>query len=130
MVSTEKLERQTSNNKIKLTILVLLLVITAIPIIKFIFFTQNSQLYIDSLIKGSAFISINTQKGFLEIVSKILTLPPLRITFPELSMYITSVFVFFLTLIIVAKMLFNLKTKSGAMTKNINRELEGNLDKR
>ena len=94
-----------------LAILSLLLVSSAIPILRFLFLTRYSQLYLDSLLKGSAFITVNLQMGFLEIVSKTLTLVPLKITFLALTIYIASVVVFCLSLILMARTLYKAKTK-------------------
>jgi hypothetical protein len=112
MVSNEKLQGNIPNNKVRLALLALMLAITAVPIAKLLFFTNNSQLYINSLLRGSAFISINTKMSFLEIVSKTLTIVPLRITFFELGVYLTSVVVFCLSLILTARVFYNAKTKS------------------
>jgi amino acid transporter len=49
--------------------------------------------------------------GFLEIVSKTLTLVPLKITFLELTIYIASVVVFCLSLMLIAKTFYKAKIK-------------------
>jgi hypothetical protein len=97
--------------KVKLAILSLLLVTSAIPFAIFLFHTSYSQFYLKSLLVGTAFVNINIQMGFLEIVSKTITLIPLKITFLELSVYITSAAIFFLSLILIAKILYKTKIK-------------------
>jgi hypothetical protein len=93
----------------KLAILSLLLITSAIPNLIFLFFTNDSQSYIFWLLMGDSYITVNTQIGFLEIVSKTLTLTPLKITFLELSVYIVSAVVFCLSLILIAKILYKTK---------------------
>jgi hypothetical protein len=96
---------------VKLAILGLLLITSAIPTVVFLFLKNNSLLYLNSLLMGSAFVNVNTQMGFLEIVSKTLTLIPLRISFLELSVYIASAVVFCLSLILMVKILYKIKIK-------------------
>lgn len=96
---------------VKLVILGLLLITSAIPTVVFLFLKNNSLLYLNSLLMGSAFVNVNTQMGFLEIVSKTLTLIPLRISFLELSVYIASAVVFCLSLILMVKILYKIKIK-------------------
>jgi hypothetical protein len=95
----------------KLAILSLLLITSAIPNLIFLFFTNNFQSYIFWLLMGDSYITVNTQIGFLEIVSKTLTLIPLKITFLELSVYIASAAIFCLGLILIAKILYKTKIK-------------------
>jgi hypothetical protein len=104
-------------NKIKLAILSALLLVSAIPIVTFLFFTNYSQFYLNGLINGSAYININAQKGFLEIVSKTITLIPLRLSFLEASTYIISIVVFCLSLVLVARSIYKIKVKHQT-TKN------------
>jgi hypothetical protein len=95
----------------KLTVLSLLLVTSTIPILIFLFFTNYSQRYIYGLLMGESYIVLNAQMGFLEIVSKSVTLIPLKITFLELTIYITSAVVFCLSLTFIAKILYKRKIR-------------------
>ena len=98
-------------NKIKLAILSVLLLVSAIPIVAFLFFTNHSQIFLNELLNGNAYISINAQKGYLEIVSKIITLVPLRLSFLEASTYIISIVVFCLSLVLAARSIYKIKVK-------------------
>ena len=99
-------------NKVKLAILGILLIVSAIPITIFLFFTNDSQFYLNGLINGSAYININAQKGFLEIVSKTVLLIPLTLSFFEVGIYVMSIVVFCSSLILMARSLYKTRVKS------------------
>jgi hypothetical protein len=97
-------------NKEKLVIMSILLIMSPMPIVIFLAF-ENSTVYLLGLLNGTAGININLQKGWLEIYSKIARLVPLRINFLEGILLLASIVIFCASLVYVAKALYNTAIK-------------------
>jgi hypothetical protein len=98
-------------NRAKLAIMSILLIMSLMPIAMFFAFENYSKFYISALLNGSAGINIDLQKGWLVIYSKTLTLAPLRINFLEVILLLASIGVFCASLVFVAKTLYNTAIK-------------------
>jgi hypothetical protein len=101
-------------NRLKLAIMSIMLIISPMPIAVFFLFDKW---YINGLLSGANGIRIDVQKGLLEIYSKdkeysyFFPTSTLRISFFEIIMLTVSLVVFCVSLVYVVKALYNTALK-------------------
>jgi len=81
------------------------------PIALLFFSRPEAKILLGGLLDGTSGININLQKGWLEIDSNIARIMPLRINFLEGIPFLASIVVFCISLVYVAKALYNTKIK-------------------
>ena len=97
-------------NRVKLAIMSILLIMSPMPIGLFFLFQQDPLLYVIGLLYGTSWISVNVQHGWVDIGPKGFY-GFIRFNFLDLIFIIASVVVFFVSLVYVTKTIFNIKIK-------------------
>lgn len=92
-------------NKVKLAIMGILLVVSPMPIALFFFSEPDAKVLLGDLLYGQSGINTNLQKGWLEIYSNVMRIMPIKISFFELFVMLASIVVFCISLAFVAKTL-------------------------